>query len=363
MILKKQLNIKTTGVCNANCSFCGYNRDQLKKWVSEGKTLYTPGLEKIHDSLDLLKEKGIGVLHFTGGEPTMEKGLIPLIKKAKAKGFQIRTGTNGSLLNEDKIKSLIDSGLDYLWFSIDTFPFDKHCIHRGLQSYQKNMEKSLALLIQNKVNVFGQTVISRIIPSHQGIPDLRSHLKYYRENFDLKRFIFSYPMQRELGDSLEGQHLATAGSYSVSYTKAELLEIFRSILMLKKSEKQSVILNPYLSLLQQIDELQGIQNSSGCYAGKSIFFLGEDQSTLRPCYFYASEVVDQVNSQKLKSTDKYIDCSSCRDQCFRDPSIIYSIQDKPGQFLWHMLKNPQKIKYGFLDLFHVAKTRGYKVAA
>ena len=118
------------------------------------------------------------------------------MRSAKRFGFQVRTGTNGSMLDEKLIDDLAESGVDYLWYSLDTFPFDKHLGHRGLTALKDKMLAGIQLLRDRRVNFFGQTVVSRILPLADGLPDLRGHMDHYRNEIGIDRFVFSYPMHR-----------------------------------------------------------------------------------------------------------------------------------------------------------------------
>jgi len=353
MYLKKQLNIKITGACNANCSFCGYNRDQLKTLSKQGIKPFKPGLKKIIERLPLLKAKGFGVLHLTGGEPLMEHDIFELIWQARKEGFQVRTGTNGSLLNEAVIKELAQAGLDYMWFSLDTYDLSAHCRHRGLEAYQSKMEKSIEYLHKYKINFFGQTVLSRILPLEPGtsfLPYISEHLKFYREHYGIHRFVFSYPMHRTI-ENTTTNHWATAGSETVTYTKAELIELFRHLMKAKQKERKSLIINPYLSLWQQIQELETGKSPAGCFAGHSLFFLGDDHQTLRPCYYHASDILDTLDNKPLQTSNQYRNCTDCRDQCFRDPSLAYAAQENPLQFL-------RNTGLGFPQMLHLLSDAG-----
>ncbi len=359
MLFPKQLNIKTTGVCNATCSFCGYNKNALKKSIQQGQIPFKLNVPKFIQDLPKLKKKGIGILHFTGGEPFLEAKFIDIITRAKKLGFQVRTGTNGSMLNEDMVKKIKDSGLDFLWYSLDTYPYIDHLTHRGFEKAQNKMEKGIELLHKYNVNFFGQTVISKVLPTNQGLPDLEGHIKYYKAVFGIRKFVFSYPMYRPYS-SQNQKHLATLGSNSVNFTTAELISSLRKIMWLKKNYTDVTIINPYLSLFQQIEELKGAKTKIGCYAGNSIFFMGEDQTTLRPCYTFSDDIIDNIDNKPLKASKKYRDCSSCMDQCFRDPSIVYSVLDNPQKFMMNLINSRTSLSYSLMDLWDVVSHKGYK---
>lgn len=364
----RQLNIKVLDLCNATCSFCGYNKERLAERIRAGHIPYKLDVDALKGSFADLKAKGIRILHLTGGEPTLHPRFRDLVASAKAAGFQVRTGTNGSILDEDLVKSLKDSGIDYLWYSLDTYPFDKHLEHRGFLALRDKMWRGLALLHRHGVNFFGQTVISRILPDSGGLPDMEGHLDYYRREMGIRRFVFSYPMHRP--ETAGPAHLATLGGSAVDFTKTELLALFDRLLRLKSrlardSRKEgkggSSIVNPYVSILQQMRELEGAQDRIGCHAGRDIFFLGPDQRSLRPCYHHSGKVVDRLDGKPLKPDRGYLGCRDCRDQCFRDPSVAYAAATRPWDFLRQAWEEPRFLGMALRDARDLVMNRGYRL--
>ncbi len=360
MLLKRQLNIKVLDLCNAACSFCGYNKERLAARIRSGHVAYKLDVGALQRSYSALRAKGIGILHLTGGEPTLHPDFRELVTSAKRAGFQIRTGTNGSVLDEDLVKALADAGVDYLWYSLDTFPFRKHLEHRGFLSLEAKMLRGIELLHKHGVNFFGQTVISHILPKTDGLPDMEGHLEYYRRELGIRRFVFSYPMHRP--DSASTAHLATLGGDAVSFTPSELAAIFNRLVALKLRGGESAIVNPYVSIRQQQRDLAKASDRLGCHAGRDIFFLGPDQTTLRPCYHHSDQVVDDLDGLPLKASRGYLGCKDCRDQCFRDPSLAYAAAERPWDFARQAWEDPGMLALAARDARDVFVNRGYRHA-
>jgi MoaA/NifB/PqqE/SkfB family radical SAM enzyme len=357
-LLGRQLNIKVLDLCNATCSFCGYNKERLAERIRNGHIPYKLDVDDLKTKFPAIRAKGIRVLHLTGGEPTLHPRFRDLVRSAKQEGFQVRTGTNGSVLDEKLIDDLQESGVDFLWYSLDTFPFDKHLEHRGFTALKDKMLAGIELLRSRRINFFGQTVISKILPSSQGLPDLEGHLNYYRKELGINRFVFSYPMHRP--DDEHASHLATLGSSAVSFSKEELLRIFARLLALKAGANGTAIVNPYVSLRQQIRDLEGKGDRMGCHAGRDIFFLGPDQETLRPCYHYSDRIVDRLDGSALRPAQNYLGCRSCRDQCFRDPSVLYAATSRPLDILREAWEDPSFVIAAAKDLGNLIVNRGYR---
>lgn len=91
-----QISLYVTKKCNANCSFC---MNKLEKRCVNSFELDD---DKYYQMLDYYLEFFSDIkpwITITGGEPTISKRLVPILKKIKEKGYKIRTfSTNGSHL-------------------------------------------------------------------------------------------------------------------------------------------------------------------------------------------------------------------------------------------------------------------------
>lgn len=94
-----------TGGCNLRCGYC--HNPEL--------ALNSPALEKIEDAeviVFLEKRKGLlDGITVSGGEPAMDRGLIPFLEKVKSLGLSVKLDTNGffpRVVSECLEKKLID---------------------------------------------------------------------------------------------------------------------------------------------------------------------------------------------------------------------------------------------------------------
>lgn len=87
--------------------------------------------DEIKDVLD--QSNKAFVINFFGGEPTMRKDLMELIKYASERSVYVFCDTNGIKLTRDYAKQLKDSGLEMLYVSIDSAIPEKHDELRGMK--------------------------------------------------------------------------------------------------------------------------------------------------------------------------------------------------------------------------------------
>ena len=133
------LDIAITNVCNLECTFCArtvrvddgtwrkaqhMDLDLFKKIIDEATELGTYSL-----NMNLLNE------------PLTHPKLLEMIKYAKEKGIvDVFFHSHGGLLNEQKAKELLDSGLDRLLISIDSPYKEKYNKIRVLSDFDTVIE-------------------------------------------------------------------------------------------------------------------------------------------------------------------------------------------------------------------------------
>ncbi len=184
----RQINyarISLTSLCNLNCTYCSH--DDIKK--------QNLPLEFYKNLINVLSSLGINKIRFTGGEPTLNKNIIELIKFTKNIGNinDIAITTNGILLDEF-MDELMDSGLNRINFSLDTLDRKEYVNLTGSDQLERVISNiKLAKLRGLKVKI--NCVLLK------GITDtnLDSYLYFGKENDIPIRFIELMP----IGDNLD----------------------------------------------------------------------------------------------------------------------------------------------------------------
>lgn len=116
------LRISVTDRCNFRCRYC-VPAAPFKVIEHEGIARYEEILKVVRIGCDM----GITKVRITGGEPFVRKGIFSFLHRLcripQLKDISITT--NGSRLNRDKIKELMDMGIQRLNFSLDTLVPEK----------------------------------------------------------------------------------------------------------------------------------------------------------------------------------------------------------------------------------------------
>lgn len=113
--------IDPCNLCNFKCSFCPTAHKGLLK--SAQRPMGMMSMDLFKKTVDGIKfPEKIKALHlFKDGEPLLHEDIIEMIRYAKSKQIaeKVELTTNGSLLTDSLIESLVDSGLDIIRVSIE----------------------------------------------------------------------------------------------------------------------------------------------------------------------------------------------------------------------------------------------------
>lgn len=133
--LPTSLNIELNNTCNQKCVFCPFHSEK-------GYHLKPAVMNKDFAKflLDQAAETGIGSKElgfYIAGEPLLYQGLEEVIGYAKGKGFPyIFLTSNGILATLDKMKGLINAGLDSIRFSFNAIEATKYKEYHGTDTFE-----------------------------------------------------------------------------------------------------------------------------------------------------------------------------------------------------------------------------------
>jgi len=106
----RKVVMNLTYACNNHCTFCAVGT----------RTQVHGNPERQREWLALYRSRGVTLVDFDGGEPTLAPELLPLIRHARAIGYErINVTTNGRMcFYESFARKLVRSGLTSLLFSV-----------------------------------------------------------------------------------------------------------------------------------------------------------------------------------------------------------------------------------------------------
>ncbi|WP_018247993.1 anaerobic ribonucleoside-triphosphate reductase activating protein [Orenia marismortui] len=165
--------------CNYKCPYC-HNPSLIAN--SSPDESYLP-LKDFWQFIDKRKEL-IDAVTITGGEPTLQKGLIDFIKDIKKNGLKIKLDSNGS--NFKTLKRIIEANLvDYIAMDVKA-PLDKHSkITKNLNT--KEISKSINLIKDSTIDYEFRTTVVPSIHSKLDIKEIGKLIsgakRYYIQNF------------------------------------------------------------------------------------------------------------------------------------------------------------------------------------
>ena len=165
--------------CNFNCGFChnsGLIKCNMDNLIKE---------KEIFEYLEKRKNIIDGVV-ISGGEPTIQKDLIPFTKKIKDMGFLVKLDTNGS--NPEVLKNLINNNLvDYIAMDIKNVFKEYNPIINFKQINIDKIKESIDLIKTSNVNHEFRTTIMKNYHNIDKITEISEYLgkdqKYYLQNF------------------------------------------------------------------------------------------------------------------------------------------------------------------------------------
>ena len=162
--------------CNFRCPFC-FNEN-----LAVGTTFYEIDVDSIVAGLSKQKEF-VNAVVLTGGEPTLQD-IVPLCRKLKAAGFQIKLDTNGS--RPEIVEQILDEKLvDFVALDVKG-PFDNYIRVCGINNsaYGNAVKRTLGSVIKSGVDYECR---SPIVPGVNADEDsLRAHAESVK---DAKTFV------------------------------------------------------------------------------------------------------------------------------------------------------------------------------
>lgn len=152
------LNIELNSTCNHRCVFCPYHGEKASRGIGNHVMDYEFAVKILDEAAELgIGRKEVGF--YVCGEPFLYKKLPDIIRYAKNKGFSYTFLTsNGALATPERLKEVVDAGLDSIRFSVNAptrelyqqihgrDDYDKVCKHiQFLSKYREENKKKISI--------------------------------------------------------------------------------------------------------------------------------------------------------------------------------------------------------------------------
>ena len=167
--------------CNFRCPWC-HNSSLIS---FEGEKL---DLDNLYDYLNKRKNV-LEAVCISGGEPTLNPYIIPLLENIKKIGYNIKLDTNGS--NPDVLETLIKNNLiDYIAMDIKNDEFN-YPTTIGLDNINfNNIKKSIKLIMNSNLDYEFRTTLVKELHNEESIKNIANLIKgankYYLQKFILR---------------------------------------------------------------------------------------------------------------------------------------------------------------------------------
>lgn len=153
--------IKLTWKCNLRCKMCNLWREPYQNRNDQLST------EKVFETIDHLKRLGTRKIHFSGGEILLLPSFKQIAAHARKLDIQVNITTNGTLLNKEIVRFLIDERIHTVIVSIDSPDKKEHDKIRGMDGAFNASWKGIDYLKNRKAKkgrgpkIAVNTVVSR----------------------------------------------------------------------------------------------------------------------------------------------------------------------------------------------------------
>lgn len=285
--ITKSILWDATWKCNLRCAHC-YNVDYL----ADQKSLnIEDNYQKI---IDRLKELQFNHIHLLGGEPLCEESIFNLIEYAASKDIIITINTNGTLLTEQTINRLIDTGVKQITVSLDGAVAEDNDTIRGKGVFERvvgNLSMATALIEEQKSQMIIQvaTVLTgQNFANIHRMPKLLAGLNI--RYLDILKLY-------ECGNAItNGEKLVLTSKEYIEAIGKILIEAYRNGVYLQIDCRPKV--------LEYINARYGFNVSldsdyNRCAAGRKMFYM-DQVCDLFPCGPIANRIKRNELKEKMK---------------------------------------------------------------
>lgn len=263
--------LRTTETCNLKCIQCDYHKNNS---ISRNNALtLEEKLNLIHDIKKWNKDIRISL---TGGEPFVRKDIFyKLAEECKKVGLRASVTTNGTLIEKEELKRILDLDLEFILISIDSNDEKIHNNIRGNKdAFQLTTKFAKDIIeLRNNINNKTQIYVSSLLGKNN-LNNIKGIIEFFEKiGFD---GIFFQAIQPNFSSEYKDNWKEESSLYP-TYEEAE--KGIREILKLKSAHKIITQTEE-----QFIDMLTYFKNPfelpfKKCEAMNTLFIINEDGET------------------------------------------------------------------------------------
>lgn len=185
-----RITVELTNRCNVSCTFCHRQKFPMEFGDMEETLFY-----KIVD--EAAQHLPVKIVIFFRGESLLNPNLIPYIKYAKEKGLgPIQLASNALILDQKMSEDLVQSGIDFISFSLDTLDKEIYQETRLSGNLEKSMDnvKYLGELCKKKKckSEFVPTLQVSTIDLDCYRPIQEKFITYWKQYVDIVRIYYEH---------------------------------------------------------------------------------------------------------------------------------------------------------------------------
>lgn len=317
------ITIDVTSKCNLRCKHCRVNEIGYDMKLDE--------IEEVFNKLTDFKPRGVFI---SGGEPLIRGDIVEIVKKSKKLAPVTILNTDSLLLTENKLKELINVGLNYIQVSVDGIE-EQHDYIRGKGTYKKTIEK------MKMINTYSDKIklhISSVV-SQKNIDYME---KFARQILELEKINVQILGFKRFIPNNVLKNTATLG-------KEGLKKLYKNLEILQKKYNGKTIIASDMPMKNVFNEKRAIEvmkkynlSCVGCSAGVNGISIRND-GTVTPCtLLYIScgnilkqnltEILQNADMVKIKNRELKGKCGECQYKliCGGCRAVAYQIS---GDFL------------------------------
>ncbi|MCK4918935.1 MAG: anaerobic ribonucleoside-triphosphate reductase activating protein [Candidatus Pacebacteria bacterium] len=197
--------------CNFRCPYC-HNAEIVNPKLID----YEIGFQE-KEIIDFLEDRkgSLDGICITGGEPTLQSGLMEFIRKIKEMGFLIKLDTNAS--HSNVVKNLLNEDLiDYWAIDIKTAP-EKYRIMTKKEDAIRNIEQSIDMITQSRGDLELRTTIA---PGYVTFDDFDKIIDWINSiNSEIFSKLYRYSIQNFKPEKTLHKKFGSVVPYDENYLK------------------------------------------------------------------------------------------------------------------------------------------------